>query len=384
MKTIGVVTIGRSDYGIYLPVLKKIRSNPLLRLRLIVGGMHLEPKFGNTIENIVRDEFQIDAEVRFSYSGDTPNSIAKTIGGAVAAFSETYAKKRPDILLVLGDRFEMHAAVLAALPFNIPIAHIHGGELTLGAIDNALRYSISACSHLHFVATEEYKRRLEQIGEEPWRVVFSGAPALDSLQETSLLSLSELSRRFELALNDKPLLVTFHPVTLEYEQTEFQMTQLLKAVNEFKQPIVFTAPNADTGNGVIWKMINSYVQENKRAHLVKNFGSENYFSMMAVSLAMVGNSSSGLIEAPSLQLPVVNIGTRQEGRIRAKNVIDVGCSTQEIAEGIRKAISPQFRSSLQGMSNPYGTGRASEVIVSHLESTPLGDKLIRKRFIDIP
>jgi UDP-hydrolysing UDP-N-acetyl-D-glucosamine 2-epimerase len=383
MRTLGVVTVARSDYGIYLPVLRKIQADPELRLHLIVSGMHLAPEFGRTVEAIEADGFEIAERVEMLVASDTPEAVAKSMGLGLIGFAQTYARLHLDILLVLGDRFEMHAAALAALPFKIPVAHIHGGELTEGAIDDALRHSMTKLSHLHFVSTDEHARRVVQLGEEPWRVTVSGAPSLDNLQEVKLLSVAELEAKFGLRLNQPPLLVTYHPVTLEHEQTEQQVKELLAALNSFEAPIVLTAPNADTGGRIVTRMIGEYVDAHASAQLVDNLGTQAYFSLMAIASAMVGNSSSGIIEASTFKLPVVNIGNRQKGRVRGENVIDVGYRREEIIEGIEKALRPDFRASLSQMINPYGSGAASEKIVARLKEVPLDDHLLVKRFHDI-
>lgn len=384
MRTIGVVTVARSDYGIYLPVLRKIQEDPDLKLHLIVSGMHLSTEFGLTVKAIETDGFQIGDRVEMLLSSDAPEGIAKSMGLGTIGFGQACARFRPDILVVLGDRFEMHAAAVAALPFKIPVAHIHGGEITEGAIDNALRHSMTKLSHLHFVAAGEYARRLIQMGEEPWRVIISGAPALDSIRSIGLLLREELADRIGIRLEKDPLLVTYHPVTLEYEHTEWQVKQLLEALKSFDLPVVFTMPNADTNGRVITRMMEAFVGENPAAKIVANLGPQAYFSMMAIAAAMVGNSSSGIIEAPSFKLPVVNIGTRQRGRLRAKNVIDVEYECAAIVNGITRAISSEFRSTLNDLTNPYGEGRASEVIVQHLKRVALDNRLLVKNFFDGP
>ena len=382
MRTIGVVSVARSDYGIYLPLLQKIQADPDLRLHLIVGGMHLSPEFGLTVETIEADGFEIGNRVEMLMSSDTPGGMAKSMGVGVIGFAQSYAHARPDILVVLGDRFEMHAAALAALPFNIPVAHIHGGEITQGAIDDTLRHCITKLSQLHFVATDEYCRRVLQLGEEPWRVTISGAPSLDNLSNMDLLNRSELAAQLSMQLDTDPLLVTYHPVTLEREATEWHVEELLAALRGFELPIIFTSPNADPGGRLISRMVERFVQDYPQARTVANLGTQRYFSLMACAAAMVGNSSSGLIEAPSLSLPVVNIGNRQQGRVRGANVIDVDYNRQDIAWGIKTAISAEFRANLGGMTNPYGDGRAAEVIVRRLKEVPLDHKLISKRFVD--
>jgi len=277
----------------------------------------------------------------------------------------------------------MHAAALAALPFKIPVAHIHGGEITQGATDDALRHSITKLSHLHFVATEEYARRVMQMGEDPWRVIVSGAPSLDNLKSVQFLSRQELEALLGLRLDRDPLLVTYHPVTLEYERTEWQVSELLKALEAFDIPMIFTLPNADVSGRVILGMLESFVKRKPRARLVENLGTQGYFSVMAVAAAMVGNSSSGIVEAPSFTLPVVNIGTRQQGRIREKNVLDVGYSHAEIRAAIAKAVSPDFRAGLKDLINPYGAGHAAERIVRKLKEIKAGDELLVKGFYDM-
>lgn len=383
MRTLGLVTVARSDYGIYLPLLRKIQADAETQLRLIVSGMHLAPEFGRTVEVIEEDGFEIAEKVEMLVASDTPEAIAKSMGLGAIGFAQAFARLRPDILIVLGDRFEMHAAALCALPFKIPVAHIHGGELTEGAIDDALRHSMTKLSHLHFVSTDEYARRVIQLGEEPWRVTVSGAPSLDNLLETKLLSIGELEDKFHLSLDKPPLLVTYHPVTLEYEQTEVQARELLAALSSCERPIVFTAPNADTGGRVVAQMIKDYVAAHAFAHLVDNLGTQAYFSLMAEAAVMVGNSSSGIIEAATFKLPVVNIGTRQKGRVRGANVIDVGYRREEIMAGIEKALQADFRDSLSGMTNPYGNGAAADRIIARLKAVPLDQRLLVKRFQDI-
>jgi UDP-N-acetylglucosamine 2-epimerase (non-hydrolysing)/GDP/UDP-N,N'-diacetylbacillosamine 2-epimerase (hydrolysing) len=383
LRTIGVVTVGRSDYGIYLPILRRIRADPELRLHLIVAGAHLVSKFGRTVNAIQADGFEIGERVEMLLASDSPEGIAKSIGIGVMGFAQAFARFRPDILLVLGDRFEMYAAVLAALPFNIPVAHIHGGEVTQGAMDDALRHSLTKLSHLHFVSTPEYARRVAQLGEEPWRITVSGAPSLDNLRSMALPTREQLETQFGFRLQPAPLLVTFHPVTLEFEQTEWQIGELMAALAELRLPVIFTMPNADTRNDIIRQYIAEYVHAHPLAWSVENFGTQNYFGIMQFAAAMVGNSSSGIIEAPSFKLPVVNIGTRQSGRVRAANVVDVGYARDEIVAGVQRAIAPEFRERLRDLANPYGDGHAAEQIVAGLKSAALDDRLIRKTFCDI-
>jgi UDP-hydrolysing UDP-N-acetyl-D-glucosamine 2-epimerase len=383
VRTVGMVTVGRSDYGIYLPLLRRISQEPELRLHLMVSGMHLSPDFGLTVQKIEKDGFPISEKVDMLLSGDSPADIAQSIGLGAIGFAKAFARFRPDLLVVLGDRFEMFAAAVAALPFNIPVAHIHGGELTEGAMDDALRHSMTKLSHLHFVATEEYGRRVAQLGEESWRIVVSGAPSLDNLHSMELLNAAQLEAKYGLPLSPQTLLVTYHPVTLEYDQTEYQTGELLAALESLAMPVIFTLPNADTSGRTIIQMLRGFTSRHTSTRAVDNLGTQDYFSLMSLAAAMVGNSSSGLIEAPSFQLPVVNIGTRQRGRIRGTNVIDVGYERSAIIEGVRRAISREFREKLEGQANPYGSGNASERIVETLKRVNIDGRLITKRFIDI-
>jgi UDP-hydrolysing UDP-N-acetyl-D-glucosamine 2-epimerase len=384
MRTIGVVTVARSDYGIYLPILRRLQTDADLQLQLFVSGMHLSPEFGLTVKAIEADGFPIADRVEMLLASDSPEGIAKSIGLGVIGFAQAYARFKPDVLMVLGDRFEMYAAALAALPFQIPIAHIHGGEVTQGAIDEALRHSLTKLSHVHFVSTQEYARRVRQLGEEPWRVIVSGAPGLDHLHTIQFYSADELCDLYGVQLQPPPLLVTFHPVTLQHEEAEWQVVELLAALNEIGLPIIFTMANADTGGRVIQQKLNEFVAAHPLAKMLDNLGTRGYFSLMKVAAAMVGNSSSGLIEAPSFELPAVNIGVRQAGRTRAANVIDVDHDRAAIIDGLRRAMQPEFRAKLRGLINPYGHGDATVKIVDHLKTMPLDERLIMKKFYDLP
>lgn len=379
MRSIGVVTGARSEYGLLFPVLKAISAESALSLKLFVTGMHLSPDFGLTVREIERD-FEITERVEMLLASDTPEAISKSTGIGMIGFAQTFARHRPDILVVLGDRFETLAAVVAALPFTIPVAHIAGGEATEGAIDDAIRHSISKMSHLHFVSLDEYRRRLIQMGEEPWRVTVSGEPGLDNLSSIPDLSTHELERRVGMSLTPSPLLVTFHPVTLELGQAEKQIGELLAALDRVGMPVVFTAPNADTEGRIITRRIQDFVQQHRDTRLVTSLGTAAYFSMMRRSAAMVGNSSSGIVEAASFELPVVNLGSRQRGRIHGRNVIHANVEADEIVRAITSALSPDFRQGLVDLTNPYGDGKAAGRIVSVLNTVSLDRKLLMKSF----
>lgn len=383
MRTVAVVTVSRSDYGIWRPILSRIKASRGLKLFLIASGTHLSPQFGKTEREIRADGFHIAARVA-ALGGDTPRAIARAMSRALSGFARVFSARRPDLLLLLGDRFEMHAAALAALPFNIPVGHIHGGELTWGAFDDALRHSITKLSHLHFVSAPGYARRVRQLGEEGRRIIVCGAPALDNLRSTPLLTAAQLSDKFGLTLSSaRPVLATFHPVTLEPGQARRQMTALLQALKACGRCVIFTMPNADTDNRVIRALIRKFVASNPRAQAVENLGTQGYFSLMARAGAMAGNSSSALIEAPSFALPAVNIGGRQGGRLRAANVIDAKPEKNSILAALRRALSPKFRASLKGLRNPYGYGDAAGIIVKHIRGVDL-EGITLKHFADLP
>jgi UDP-hydrolysing UDP-N-acetyl-D-glucosamine 2-epimerase len=383
MRSISVVSVSRADYGIYHPLLTRLSQEPGLELSILVTGMHLSPEFGSTFRVIEQDGFQIADKIETLLSSDTPQGIAKSIGMGILGFAQSFSGKKPDMLVLLGDRFEMYAAAVAALPFTIPVAHIHGGEVTQGAFDDGLRHSLTKLSHLHFVSTQEYGQRVIQLGEEPWRIKVCGAPSLENLKNFQLLSRAELEFRLDRKLPDTFLVVTFHPVTLEYEKSEDYINELLCALHEVNLPVIFSLPNADTNSRVIIQRTKEFISMHLDSSIFDNLGQRVYFSLMTAASAMVGNSSSGIIEAATFKLPVVNIGTRQKGRIHGKNVIDVGYHHTEIRAGISRAISPSFRESLRDLVNPYGQGSSSEIITEVLKSIPLDGKLVVKQFYDL-
>jgi UDP-hydrolysing UDP-N-acetyl-D-glucosamine 2-epimerase len=315
-------------------------------------------------------------------SSDTPTGTAKSMGVGLLGFADLFTRARPDTVVVMGDRFEMFAATAAALPFCIPVAHIHGGELSEGAIDDAMRHAITKMSHLHFVSTEEHRRRVVQLGEEPERVFVCGAPALDNLKGFNALPKQALERRFGFDLSEAPLLVTFHPTTLEVERTEADTAALLAALKASGHPVIFTAPNADPAGRIIRAQILRYVSENPRAWFVENLGLEGYYSLLHYAWAMVGNSSSGIIEAASFRLPVVNVGNRQRRRYTGPNVLHVVAEQKAIEAAIQTGVSPQFRKTLDSLVNPYGDGSAASRIAEVLRTTDWSSGPCVKRFHD--
>jgi UDP-hydrolysing UDP-N-acetyl-D-glucosamine 2-epimerase len=384
VRTIAVVTGSRAEYGLYKSTLTAIVQAPDLALRLMVCGTHLSPAFGQTVDAIEADGFAVSDRIETWSGADSPEAIAGTISRGIAGFARAFAEARPDVVLLLGDRYDMLAAGAAALPFALPLAHIHGGELTEGLIDEAIRHSMTKMSHLHFVANEVYRNRVIQMGEQPERVFVSGGPGLDAIRTTPPTPRYELERRTGIALEPAPLLVTFHPVTLEYRATVAQMAALMAALARVDRPLLFTYPNADTAAHDIISAIEDFVARHGNARAIKSLGTADYFGLLEESAAMVGNSSSGIIEAASFRLPVVNIGNRQRGRLRAANVIDCVPKSGAIGAAIKRAVAPEFRASLEGLVNPYGDGHAAERIISVLSTIPLGAALVEKRFYDLP
>jgi UDP-hydrolysing UDP-N-acetyl-D-glucosamine 2-epimerase len=378
---VGVVTVGRSDYGILRPILRALTASPVLSPALIVAGAHLAPA-ATTLREIEADGFEIAASVEMNGADDTAAAAAASMGVGVQRFAGAYASAGLDALLLLGDRFEMLAAGVAALPFALPVIHVHGGEITEGAFDDRSRHALTKLAHLHFVATARSAERVHQMGEEAWRVRVSGAPGLDELVDFVPLSRSELEQRIGLTLDQPPLLVTFHPATLEGDSRA--QAQTLVDVLAGAGSVVMTAPNADPGSSDVLDVLRAFAARSRHAVLLESLGHHAYFSLMSMAAAMVGNSSSGIIEAPSLSLPVVNVGTRQAGRERAANVIDVPVDAAAIRRGIARALDPAFRKSLAGMTNPYGNGKAGQRIADTLPALLARPDVLLKRFVDVP
>jgi UDP-hydrolysing UDP-N-acetyl-D-glucosamine 2-epimerase len=380
-RRIGVVTVSRSDYGHLRPVLEAIRRAPDLELLVFAAGMHLAPEFGLTVRDIEADGLPIAARIEMLGGADTPEAVASATGRGVAGFGAAFARQRPDLLVVLGDRFEMLAAAVAALPFALPVAHIHGGEVSEGAMDNQIRHAITKLAHLHFASAESHARRIASMGEEPWRIHTVGAPGLDRLATTELLSRSALARELGLPEAGPWLLVTFHPVTLEYRDTGVHIDELLAALEKTDGFLLLTYPNADTSGRLIMERIEDFAARHPgRCRVAKSLGERIYLSLLRHADLMVGNSSSGLIEAPSFGLPVVNVGARQRGRLRGVNVMDVEPSREDILRGIESAQAPAFRARARAAVNPYGDGRAAPRIVEVLRAVSLDARLVQKRF----
>lgn len=384
MRKICVVTGSRAEYGLLYWLMKEIQSDAGSELQLVVTGMHLSPEFGLTYKEIEK-EFPINKKIEILLSSDTPIGISKSMGLAQISFAEAYAELNPDIVVLLGDRYEIFSAAAAAMVSRIPIAHIHGGETTEGAFDEAIRHSITKMSHLHFVATEDYRQRIIQLGEAPDSVFNVGAPGLDNISKLSLLAKNEFEREIGFKLGSRNLLVTFHPVTLEQGTAQAQFQQLLFALDELGDTrIIFTKANSDTDGRIINSMIDSYVSANsKKAIAFASLGQLRYLSALQYIDAVVGNSSSGLIEAPSFKVGTINIGDRQKGRIKAASVIDCTPDREAINTAIRQLYSSAFQENIRNVKNPYGDGGASKKIAGVISSHPLNN-LLKKIFYDLP
>jgi GDP/UDP-N,N'-diacetylbacillosamine 2-epimerase (hydrolysing) len=383
-RRICIITGSRADYGLLYWLMQEIQADEQLELQLMVTGMHLSPEFGLTWQQIVQDGFSIHRKVETLLSADTPSAISKSIGLGLIGFADAFEALQPDIVVVLGDRFEIFAAVQAAMNCRIPIAHIHGGELTEGAIDDAIRHAITKMAHLHFTATENYRQRVIQLGESPARVFNVGAPGLDAVFRLPLLDRQQLEVSLDFKLGKRNVLVTFHPVTLEKATAAEQFGNLLSALDGFDDlHIMFTNPNADAEGRVIIGMIERYRQRYpERVASFVSLGSLRYLSALQYMNAVVGNSSSGIIEAPAFKIGSINIGERQKGRLCAKSVIHCEPDVSAITQAFNTLFSKEFLTQLTSLQNPYGNGGASAAIKTLLKSTPL-EGLLKKKFYDL-
>ncbi|MCF6310126.1 MAG: UDP-N-acetylglucosamine 2-epimerase [Sulfurimonas sp.] len=382
-RKICVVTGTRAEYGLLYWLMKEIEADKDLVLQVIVTGMHLSPEFGLTYKEIEKD-FKINKKIDIQLSDDIATGICKSMGLAQIGFAEAYNDLKPDLLVVLGDRYEIFSATTAATISRIPIAHLHGGETTQGAFDEAFRHGITKMSHLHFTATDEYRNRVIQLGEQPDRVFNVGGLGIDNIKKLKLLSKEEFEKSIDFKLNKKNILVTFHPVTLENSTAKEQFAELLNAIDELRDTnIIFTKANSDTDGRVINRMIDEYVSNNSdKAIEFTSLGQLRYLSALQYVDAMVGNSSSGLLEAPSFKVGTINIGDRQKGRIMADSVINCSSDAKSIECAFSKLYSNEFTKVLQDVENPYGSGGASEKIKECIKSFNI-DNILKKSFYDI-
>lgn len=380
-----VITGTRAEYGLLYWTIKKLLSDNYFKVQLCVTGMHLSPEFGLTYRQIEDDGFKIEKKIEMLLSSDTSVGISKSIGLGIIGFADVFEELKPDIILVLGDRFEIFAAVTAAMIAKIPVAHCHGGEATEGVIDEPIRHSITKMSHLHFTATEEYRNRVIQIGENPENVFNVGALGIENINKLKLHSKEDFEKAIDFKLSELNFLVTFHPVTLENATAEKQFGNLLAAIDNYPNAhIIFTKPNADNDGRVIINMIDTYVQKNSvRAVSFISLGQLLYLSALKYVDLVIGNSSSGLLEVPSFQKATINIGDRQRGRIQAESVINCEPDTKAIESAIVAALSKDFKRKLQTVTSPFGNGNSSVEIIKALKNVSL-DNIIKKKFHNIP
>ena len=382
-RKICVVTGARAEYGLLRWVMEGIQQAPDLDLQIIATGMHLSPEFALTYREIEKDGFTIDRKVETLLSSDTPTGLAKSMGLGLISIGEALDQLKPDLMLLLGDRFELFLAAAAALIAQIPVAHLHGGESTEGAFDEAIRHSITKMSHLHFVAAEEYRRRVIQLGEHPDRVFLVGGLGIDNIKKLDLLDRSAFETSIDFKLGPKNLLITFHPVTLEKETSVKQMTELLSALESLKDThLIFTMPNADTSRCALFNLVDQFVAKHPHARSYTSLGQLKYLSCIQHVDGVVGNSSSGLIEVPSFSKGTINIGDRQCGRLKAESVIDCDPHQKSIVEALQNLYSNAFQNKLEGVQNPYGEGGASEKIVKILQNHSL-KVILKKPFHDL-
>ena len=375
-RTIAVITTSRADYGhLYWP-LRDLSNHESVDLRIIALGPHLSPEFGNTIQEIEKDGFQIASRVECLLSSDTDVGMAKTIGVAMLGLADLLGQMRPDLLLLIADRYEMLAPASVALALRIPIAHIEGGEVSEGAIDDAVRNALTKMSHIHFTSTFAARERVIAMGEEDWRVHRSGAPSLDHLRRRTLLTREEVEHKLQINLRQPTVLVAYHPVTIARD-TLREADALFEALANLPDQLLFCYPNADAGSRGLIERTKSFLADRPRGKIFTNLDAMSYWSLLRHVDMLVGNSSSGIMETASFSLPTINVGLRQQGRERARNVLDADPAA--ILEAVTKARTSEFRRSLHGMTNPYGDGFASDMIVKVLTTVPLSQELLMKR-----
>ena len=382
-KKICIVTGGRSEYGLLRWLIDDIEKSDNFELILIATGTHLSQEFGLTIKEIEKDGYKINDKVEILLSSDTSTSICKSIGLGLIGFSDKFDFYKPDLLLILGDRYEIFSAAVSAMVCCIPIGHIHGGETTEGVIDESLRHGITKMSHYHFVAAEEYKNRVIQLGENPQRVFNVGGLGIDNIKKLNLLSRDKLEKSLDFKIGKKNLLVTFHPVTLEKDSSQTQIIELLQALERFPDiNLVFTMANSDTNGRIINKCIENFCIKRKNASYYKSLGQIKFLSCLKYFDGIIGNSSSGLIEVPSFKKGTINIGERQNGRLRAESVIDCGTKKNEIIQAINTLYTNEFRLNLDNTKNPYGDGGASQSIMNIIKRLDMSN-ILKKKFHDL-
>jgi len=386
-KKIIILTATRAEYGLLKPIIQALDAQGAFDVRTAVTGAHLSPEFGLTYEEIQNDNIPVDKKVEILLSSDTPVSISKSMGLAMISFAEYFEESKPDALMVLGDRYETLAVCCAAMNARVPIIHLYGGETTEGAVDEAIRHSVSKMSYLHFTSTETFRKRVIQLGEAPDRVFNVGAIGIENALKNTLLTRKELEENLEFSLDPHFAVVTFHPVTLDRGGAECQFRQILKAFDTFSDidmKYIFTKSNADADGRIINKMADEYAACHKNAACFDSLGTQKYLSALKECSMVIGNSSSGLIEAPSFKVPTINIGDRQAGRLQADSIISCGAECEHIVEAMKTAVSKEFRRTLAAVMNPYGDGHTSEKIVCILQNELIDKEInLKKRFYDL-
>ena len=375
-----VVTGTRSEYGLLYWVMKEIQSDNELQLQLVVTGNHLVSDYGYTAGQIKKDGFTIDEEIDMIINSEKKSAISKSMGIEMIQMAQCFDRMRPDILLILGDRYETFVAATCAMMMNIPIAHMNGGESTEGAIDEQIRHAITKMAHIHFAGAEYYKERIIKMGEESWRVHNVGQAGIENIKRFKLLEKCELEAELNVKF-DKPIfLITYHPVTLDIEDIESQIDNLLSSIKEFDAKYIFTYPNSDFGGKVIIDKVNEFVKQSDNAYIYYSLGQKRYLSLLKYATIMIGNSSSGIIESPTFKIPVVNIGDRQKGRLRSNNIIDTGYSKEDMIKALNEALYDKcFKENFKHIENVYGDGNVSKTVVSILKSTNIDKKLLSKK-----
>lgn len=386
MKKVCVVTGTRAEYGLLKPIVERIYRSKRLELNLVVTGTHLAEEFGSTWKEIEEDGYPISGRIKMPLDSDTPGAITKAMGVVLMGFGDYFAKNRPDILIILGDRYEMLMVACAAMIAAIPIAHIHGGEITEGAYDDAIRHCITKMSQLHFASTKEYRNRIIQLGEQPEHVYDVGALGVENIKKIQLRSKKELEDSLGFSFSDQMIMVTYHPTTLEQMSSKHQFENLLHVIDTNPRlQVIFTKANADTDGKIINQMIDDYVEKNReRCFGFASLGQVRYLSALQFCRAVVGNSSSGIIEVPSFHIPTVNIGNRQQGRIAAESVIHCGYETKQIDQALKKAFTKEFQQTVQNCRNPYEGMDTSRTIMEKIEEALTRGITAKKRFYDLP
>ena len=382
-RKICIVTGSRAEYALLKPIIKLIDNSSKLTLQLVVTGMHLSKEYGFTLNEVVKDKFHINKRLETLMSSDTAVGISKSVGLGIISFAEALEDLNPDLVLILGDRYEILSIAIASLLAQIPIAHISGGEVTQGAFDESIRHSITKMSSVHFVAADEYKRRVIQLGEDKTRVFNVGGLGVDAIKKTNFLSIKALEEKINFKFKQKNLLITFHPETLDKKSSLIQLENLLSALDKFDNTgLIFTMPNADSESKKIDERIKNFCLDRKNTIYIRSLGQEKYYSCLNIIDGLVGNSSSGICEAPTFNIGTVNIGERQKGRLRCKSIVDVDAETKNIEKAIELILSEEFKNQIKDVINPYQNNNTAKNILNILTDLNLSN-ITKKKFFDI-